>query len=124
MSCLYYRHEGHVKNDYLVWKKVIKEEKNSKPKIGVNVAMVKWDQLVMDVCVTTKGQGARMPKANMRAKELLEKEVYLTKGRQIKWEKEKLIHKDVINKLHKIQVEYKPLKMCMEVSYDLELGKS
>jgi len=34
-----------------------------------------------------------------------------------------LIHKDVINKLHRIQVEYKPLEMCMDVSYDLELGK-
>jgi hypothetical protein len=77
----------------------------------------------MDVCVTTKGQGPRMPKANMRAKELLEREVYLTKGHQIKWEKEKLIHKDVINKLHRIQVEYKPLEMCMDVSYDLKSSK-
>ncbi len=85
--------------------------------------MVKWDQLVMDVCVTTRGQGPRMPKANICAKELLEREVYLTKGRQIKWEKEKLIHKDVINKLHRIQVEYKPLEMCMDVSYDLESSK-
>ncbi len=29
------------------------EEKNSKPKVGINVAMVKWDQSIVDVCVTT-----------------------------------------------------------------------
>jgi hypothetical protein len=38
------RKEGHVKNDCLVWEKIIEEEeKNSKLKVGVNVAMVKWD---------------------------------------------------------------------------------
>jgi hypothetical protein len=26
------------------------EEKNSKPKVGINVAMVKWNQSVVDVC--------------------------------------------------------------------------
>ncbi len=31
------------------------EEKNSKPKVGINVAMVEWDQLVVDVCVTAQG---------------------------------------------------------------------
>jgi hypothetical protein len=31
-------------NDYLIWKKVIKEKKNSKPKVGINVTMVEWDQ--------------------------------------------------------------------------------
>jgi hypothetical protein len=36
--------EGHVKVDCLVWKKVMEEEeKNSKPKVGINIAMVKWD---------------------------------------------------------------------------------
>jgi hypothetical protein len=54
-----------------IWKKVTEEEeKNSKPNVGINVAMVEWDQLVMDVCVTTRGQRARMPKANMLAKKL------------------------------------------------------
>jgi hypothetical protein len=32
------------------------------------------------VCVTTKGQKAKMLKANMLIKELLEREVSLTKG--------------------------------------------
>jgi hypothetical protein len=37
-----------------MWKKVMEEEeKNSKPKVGINVTMVEWDQLVIDVCVTT-----------------------------------------------------------------------
>jgi len=31
------------------------EEKNSKSKVGISVTMVKWDQLVVDVCVTTQG---------------------------------------------------------------------
>jgi hypothetical protein len=30
--------------------------------VGINVAMVDWDQLVLDVFVTTRGQKARMPK--------------------------------------------------------------
>jgi hypothetical protein len=38
----------------------MEEEKNSKPKVGVNVAMVDWGQLVVNVCVTTKGQKMRM----------------------------------------------------------------
>jgi hypothetical protein len=37
------------------------EEKNSKPKVGINLAVVKWDQSVVDVCVTTRGQKASMP---------------------------------------------------------------
>jgi hypothetical protein len=54
--CFYCRKEGHVRNDCLVWKKVIeKEKKNSKPKVGVNVAMVDWDQPIVNVCVTTRG---------------------------------------------------------------------
>jgi hypothetical protein len=35
------------------------EEKKSKPKVGVNVAMVDWDQPILDVFVTTRGQNAR-----------------------------------------------------------------
>ncbi len=46
--------KGHVKVDCHVWRKVMEEEeKNSKPKVGIKVAMVKWDQSVVDVCVTT-----------------------------------------------------------------------
>jgi hypothetical protein len=78
----------------------------------------------MDVCVTTRGQRARIPKANMLAKKLPEIEVSPTKGCQIKWEKEKLIHKDVINELQKIQeVEDRPLEMCMDIPFDLKLAK-
>jgi hypothetical protein len=29
--------------------------------VGINVAMVDWDQLVLDVFVTIRGQKARMP---------------------------------------------------------------
>ncbi len=55
MRCFYCQKENHAKNDCHVWKKIIKEEeKNSKPKVGVNVAMVEWDQPILDVCVSTK----------------------------------------------------------------------
>jgi hypothetical protein len=40
-----------------------------------------------------------MLKANMLAEELPKREVSPIKGHQIKWEKEKLIHKDVVNEL-------------------------
>jgi hypothetical protein len=40
-------------------------------------------------------------------------------------EKEKLIHKDVVNELQIIQeVEDKPLEMCRDVLFDLESTKS
>jgi hypothetical protein len=39
-------------------------------KVGINVAMVKWDQLKVDVCVTTRRQKARMLEADMHVKEL------------------------------------------------------
>jgi hypothetical protein len=68
-------------NDCHVWKKVIEEEeKNSKLKVEVNVAMVEWDQLVVDVCVTIRGQKVRMLEVDMPIEELLEREVSPTKG--------------------------------------------
>jgi hypothetical protein len=55
--------EGHVKKDYPIWKKILEDEaKNSTPKVGVNVVMVDWDQPILDVFVTTKGQKAKMLK--------------------------------------------------------------
>jgi hypothetical protein len=43
------------------WKKVMEEEaKSSILKIGVNVVMVDWDQLILDVCVTIRAQTACM----------------------------------------------------------------
>jgi hypothetical protein len=57
----------------------------------------------------------------MHVEELPEKEVSPTKGHRIKWEKEKLIHKDVVNELQKIQeVVDRPLEMCMDVPFDLK----
>ncbi len=62
MRCFCCHKKRHVKVDYPVWKKVMEEEeKNSKPKVGINLAVVKWDQSVVDVCVTTRGQKASMP---------------------------------------------------------------
>jgi len=69
----------------------------------MNVVMVKKDQPAMDVCVTTRGQRVKILKADMATKKLLKIEVSPTKGRRIKWEKEKYIHKDVINELKNIQ---------------------
>jgi hypothetical protein len=52
------RKERHVKVDCLVWKKVMEnEEKNSKPKVKINVAMVEWDQSVVDVCDHARLEG-------------------------------------------------------------------
>jgi hypothetical protein len=39
-----------------MWKKVMEEgKKNSKLKVGINVAIVEWDQSIVDVCVTMQG---------------------------------------------------------------------
>jgi hypothetical protein len=66
-----------------------------------------------------------MPEANMLNEKLPKREVRPTKGQRIKWEKEKLIHKDAVNELWRIQeVEDKPLEMCRDVSFDLEMAKS
>jgi hypothetical protein len=66
-----------------------------------------------------------MLEADMPIKKLLKKQVNPPKGRQIKREKEKWIHKDIVNKLQKIQeVENRPLEMCMDVPFDLEMAKS
>jgi hypothetical protein len=51
-----------IKNNYPMWKRVIEEEeKNSKPKVGINVTMVEWDQSIFDVCVTMQGLKVSMP---------------------------------------------------------------
>jgi hypothetical protein len=65
-----------------------------------------------------------MPNIDIPTEKLPKREVSLIKGRGIKWEKEKLIHKDVVNELWKIQVEDRPLEMCKDVPFDLELAKS
>jgi hypothetical protein len=60
----------------------------------------------------------------MPVEEPQKKEVSPTKGCRIKWEREELVHKDVVNELYRIQeMEDKPLEMCMDVPFDLELAK-
>jgi hypothetical protein len=55
MRCFCCHKEGHVKKDYLIWKKILEDEaKNTTPKVGFNLAMIDWDQLVLDVFVITK----------------------------------------------------------------------
>jgi hypothetical protein len=59
--CFCCHKEGHVIKDCPIWKKILENEaKNSTLKVGVNVIMVDWDQLVFDVFVTIKDQKARM----------------------------------------------------------------
>jgi hypothetical protein len=36
------------------------EEKKSKPKVGLNVAMVDWDQPILDVFLITRGHKVHM----------------------------------------------------------------
>ncbi len=77
--------KGHVRVDYPMWKKVMEEEeKNSKSKVGINVVIVEWDQSVVDVCVTTRGQ-----KANMLVEEPLERKVSRTRGQRTKSKRKK-----------------------------------
>jgi len=48
------RKEGHVRKDCPVWKCICEEETiGIKPKVGVNIFMVDWDQPLVDVSVTT-----------------------------------------------------------------------
>jgi hypothetical protein len=66
----------------------------------MNVAMVEWEQPVVDVCVTTrKSEDAR---GQYASKKLPKRRIKPTKGHRIKWEKEKLVHKDVVNELWRI----------------------
>ncbi len=70
-----------------------------------------------------KERGCQRP--DTPTKKLPKREVSPTRGWRIKWEKEKLIHKDVVNELWRIQeVEDRPLEMCMDVPFDLEPTKS
>jgi hypothetical protein len=75
-----------------MWKHVSKEEiDNAKPKAGVNVAMVEWDQPLVDVCVRIRGRKSLLPKANHE-----EVDLSPIHGQQIKWDKEKKVHQDVL----------------------------
>jgi len=66
-----------------------------------------------------------MLEAGLLIEEPQEKEVSPCKGCWTKWENEKLVHKDVVNELWRIQeVENKPLEMCMDVPLDLQSTKS
>jgi hypothetical protein len=64
------------------------EEKKSKPKVGMNVAMIDWDQPILDFFVTTRGQKARMLK-----EEIQEKELSLREEGKLNGEKEKMFFK-------------------------------
>ncbi len=66
----------YVKVNCRMQKKIMEEEeKNSRSKVGIIVAMVKWEQLVVDVCVTTQGQ-----RASMLIEEPPKKEISPTRG--------------------------------------------
>jgi hypothetical protein len=53
------RKEGHVRKNCLVWKCICEEETTgTKPKVGVNVVMVDWDQPLVDVSITTHSKKA------------------------------------------------------------------
>jgi len=46
------------------------EEKKSKPKVGMNVVMVDWDQPILDVFVNTRSQKVHMSKEESHEKKL------------------------------------------------------
>jgi len=88
MKCFYFHKEGHVRKGYLVWKHICEEETTrAKPKVRVNVTMVDWDQPLVDICVTTRSK-----KAPFTDEEQGNIETNPTKGKRIKWDKEKTVH--------------------------------
>jgi hypothetical protein len=63
------------------------EAKNSKPNVRINMAMVEWNQPIIEACVAIRSQKVKMLEV---VKQL--EDVSSTRRRQMKWEKEKLIH--------------------------------
>ncbi len=63
------------------------EAKNPKPNIRINMAMVEWNQPIIEAWVARRSQKAKMLEL---VKQL--EDVSPTRRRQMKWEKEKLIH--------------------------------
>jgi hypothetical protein len=54
-----------LRKDCFAWKCVCEEKIfNAKPKVGVNVAMVEWDQPLVDVCIMTCGRKTLLPKVD------------------------------------------------------------
>jgi hypothetical protein len=73
---------------------------NAKSKVCVNVAMVEWDQPLVDVCVMTRGRKTLLPKADHE-----EIDLSPIHGQQVKWDKEKKVHQDVFQELELIQAK-------------------
>jgi len=73
------------------------EEKKSKPKVGVNVVMVDWDQPILDVFVTTRGQKVHMPKEQIHERKLSPMRQWRTK-----WERKNNVLQDVVKELQSI----------------------
>lgn len=81
---------------------------NSQAKLGVNVTMVQCDQPILDVLVTIRGQRARMPEEKLEERE---REISLIRGQWTKWEREKMVHWDVIKELQEFQDTMKKLHL-------------
>ncbi len=58
------------------------EAKDSKPNIRINMAMVEWNQPIIEACVAIRSQKAKMLEL---VKQL--EDVSPTRRRQMKWEK-------------------------------------
>jgi hypothetical protein len=62
MKCFYCRKEGHQRNDCQLWKQHLEHEnKNSQPKVGVNVVIVGQCIPIIFAFVATRSQQLKEP---------------------------------------------------------------
>jgi hypothetical protein len=85
MKCLCCRKKGYQKNDCPLWKQHLKHgNKNFQPKVGVNVVIVEQCIPIIPPFVATQSQQL---KEHEEAKIMSENSP--TKGRRMKWDREK-----------------------------------
>jgi hypothetical protein len=88
MKCSCGRKERHHNNECPLWKQQLEHEnKNYRPKVGVNVAIVEQCIPIILAFVATQNQQLKEP----REENIINKYNF-TKGRRMKWDRKKVIH--------------------------------
>jgi len=92
MKCLCCRKKRYEKNDCPLWKQHSKHgNKNFQPKVGVNVVIV--EQCIPPFVATQSQQLKEHEEAKIMSKNSP------TKGRRMKWDHEKVIHKKLVSEI-------------------------